>query len=72
MKLSFCEWCAKQMTPHVESQRFCTRDCSDAFYQAERHAAVEYFRACGMRPTTKATEQDGEQRNKRRVAGMAR
>jgi hypothetical protein len=67
----FCQWCNREMTPHVEGQRFCTRDCSDQFYQAERHAAVEYFRACGMRPQTKAQQQT-EQREERRVVGMAR
>jgi len=57
MKLAFCEWCGSAMTLHVEGQRFHSRECSDFFYQAERHAAVEYFRAQGMRPATQADAQ---------------
>jgi len=68
MKLSFCEWCGGEMITHVEVQRFCTRDCSDAFYQAERQAAVEYFRACGLKPPTQANNQQAERRDERRVA----
>jgi hypothetical protein len=41
------------MIPHQSSQRFCNRACSDEWHQAERREAVEWFRACGMRPQTK-------------------
>jgi hypothetical protein len=46
-----CEACQRAMVPyHPEHQRFCSRQCSDEFYQAERREAVEWYRAMGLKP----------------------
>jgi hypothetical protein len=45
-----CEYCGGPMTRYLPSQRFCCRVCSDEWFAAERREAVEWFRACGMRP----------------------
>jgi hypothetical protein len=46
-----CEWCQREMVPYHSVGRFCCRQCSDLWFQAERRDAVAYFRAQGMRPT---------------------
>jgi len=44
-----CEWCGGPILfPHEDKQRFCCREHSDAYYQAERRAAVKFFRASGQ------------------------
>jgi hypothetical protein len=45
-----CDNCNRWMIPHLSSQRFCCRACSDMWHQSERREAVEWFRACGMKP----------------------
>ena len=53
-----CENCQSAMVPyHPEHQRFCSRACSDDFFQAERREAVEWYRACGMKPARRNDEQ---------------
>jgi hypothetical protein len=56
-----CENCGKPVIPYLSQQRFCRRSCSDEFYQAERRQAVEWFRACGMRPQTKYRDEEAEE-----------
>jgi hypothetical protein len=44
-----CEWCGGSIRwIHQDRQRFCRRECSDAFYMEERRQAVDWFRAMGM------------------------
>jgi len=45
------------MVPRVDGQRFCTRTCSDEFYQIERRQAVAYFRAQGLKPDLRTGEE---------------
>jgi hypothetical protein len=50
---SDCEYCNREISRRFRVvQRFCCEACSDAWFAAERKEAVEWFRACGMRPTT--------------------
>jgi hypothetical protein len=55
-----CENCQGPMTPYHLDQRFCWRACSDAWFQEERRQAVEWFRACGMKPELRNGEQQRE------------
>jgi hypothetical protein len=64
-KQFLCEWCAARMVPRVIEQRFCGRECSNAYHLAERHAAIAHFRSLGMRPRTQA---DLQRDNVERVA----
>ena len=43
-----CENCGGSMRPYLARQRFCCRACSDAWFQAKRRQAVEWFRAAGL------------------------
>jgi hypothetical protein len=43
-----CENCQRPMVPYHETQKFCTRACSDEWFQEERRQAIAWFRACGM------------------------
>jgi hypothetical protein len=45
------------MVRYMDRQRFCSRVCSDAWYQGERREAVEWYRACGMRPAIRREDQ---------------
>jgi hypothetical protein len=50
---SACEYCNRLIIhPFRGGQRFCCEACSDAWFAAERREAVEWYRACGLRPTT--------------------
>ncbi len=63
MKLK-CEWCGDPMLRYLPSQRFCSRICSDSFYQEERRQAVAFWRESGMRierPVEIAQGADAEQ-----------
>ena len=63
-----CENCQGPMTPYHLDQRFCCRGCSDAWFQEERRQAVEWFRACGMKPVLKMDQQQMEGLNDQRNA----
>jgi hypothetical protein len=53
-----CENCQRAMVPyHPDHQRFCSRACSDAWFQAERREALEWYRACGMKPELRNGDQ---------------
>jgi hypothetical protein len=56
-----CEWCQREWTPYHSDDRFCCREHSDAFYQAERREAVEWYRAMGLRPALRNGEQQQEE-----------
>ena len=43
--------------------RFCSRQCSDEWYQLERRQAVELFRAQGMKVRTEQGQEEQEQRS---------
>ena len=58
-----CENCSKAFIPYLSNQRFCSRICSDEFYQAERQQAVEWFRSMGLKVETRAQEVKDETRN---------
>ena len=45
-----CEWCGAPFIPHSSKDRFCCRQHSDAWFQAERRAAVRHYRAEGLKP----------------------
>jgi len=46
-----CENCSEQIIqPFRSGQRFRCQACSDEWFAAERKEAVEWYRACGMRP----------------------
>jgi hypothetical protein len=49
-----CENCSKAFVPYLSNQRFCSRICSDEFYQAERQQAVEWFRSMGLKVETRS------------------
>jgi hypothetical protein len=53
-----CDNCTKAFTQYLQGQRFCSRACSDAWHQQERREAVEWYRACGMRPTTLQSDEE--------------
>lgn len=56
-----CENCGKPILhPHLSHQRFCCIACSNDWFQAERREALDWFRACGLRPTR------GEQQQRER------
>jgi hypothetical protein len=55
-----CENCQREMVPYHQDDRFCCRQCSDTWFQEERRQAVEWFRACGMRPALREGDQQGE------------
>jgi hypothetical protein len=55
-----CENCGGEFKPYLSNQRFCSRICGDQFYQCERKEAVEWYRACGLRPQTKADQAKAE------------
>ena len=64
-----CEFCQRPMTPYHSNDRFCSRRCSDEYFMAERRQAVAYFRACGMKPATRADQQQmGGVRDQRNAA----
>jgi hypothetical protein len=48
------------MIAYRDDQRFCSRACSDQWFQEERRQAVEFFRALGMRPELRNGEQQKE------------
>jgi endogenous inhibitor of DNA gyrase (YacG/DUF329 family) len=52
-----CENCQRPMVPYHEIQRFCSRRCSNIWFQQERREALEWYRACGMRPALKMDQQ---------------
>jgi hypothetical protein len=52
-----CENCQRPMVPYHETQRFCSRRCSDQWFQAERREALEWYRACGMKPELRSEQQ---------------
>ena len=54
VSMKTCEYCTKTFVPYLANQRFCNRACSDAWHMQERREAVEWYRAYGMRPETKA------------------
>jgi hypothetical protein len=57
------EYCGQEIIQPVRGQqRFCCETCSDEWFAAERREAVEWFRACGMRPTVRRDEQQGQGR----------
>jgi hypothetical protein len=56
-----CENCGKPMIPYLSIQRFCCRACSDQWHQEERRQALQWFRACGMRPETKHRNEEAEE-----------
>jgi hypothetical protein len=60
-----CENCGAEFKPYLSNQRFCSRICSDQFYQAERHQAVEWFRSMGLKVETRAQEVEDETGNMR-------
>jgi hypothetical protein len=39
-----CQQCSEEFAPYTSRQRFCSRVCSDEWFQEERRAAVEFFR----------------------------
>jgi hypothetical protein len=43
-----CAWCGEPFVPVVDGQKHCCRAHSDAYYAAERRAAVKFFRASGQ------------------------
>lgn len=47
-----CQQCSGDFTPYVGRQRFCCRECSDAWFQSERREAVEQFRQRERAPTS--------------------
>jgi hypothetical protein len=55
-----CENCQGPMIAYRDDQRFCSRACSDQWFQEERRQAVEFFRALGMRPELRNGEQQKE------------
>lgn len=58
-----CEYCGKAiLQPARTEQRFCCETCSDEWFAAERREAVEWYRACGMRPAVRRDEQQQETR----------
>jgi hypothetical protein len=58
-----CENCSKAFVPYLSNQRFCSRICSDEFYQAERQQAVEWFRSMGLKVETRSQEVKDETGN---------
>jgi hypothetical protein len=54
-----CENCQREWVPYHGFGRFCSRVCSDHFYQAERREAVAYFRAQGMKPALGEQKETG-------------
>jgi predicted nucleic acid-binding Zn ribbon protein len=57
-----CDNCGRDFTPYLPGQRFCSRRCSDEWFQEERRQAVEWFRAMGM---TVQTKRGGEEQRTR-------
>jgi hypothetical protein len=56
--VSIRENCQGPMVPyHPDHQRFCCRACSDQWFQAERREALEWYRACGMKPAPRDQQQ---------------
>jgi hypothetical protein len=56
--VSICENCQREWVPYHGYDRFCTRRCSDHFFQAERRQAVAYFRAQGMKPELRSEQRE--------------
>jgi hypothetical protein len=56
-----CEMCGEAMVPYHGYDRFCSRVCSDRWFQEERRQAVAYFRAQGMRPQLRNGDQQREE-----------
>jgi uncharacterized Zn ribbon protein len=42
--LKKCQQCDADFFPYMGRQRFCCRECSDAWFQNERREAVKRFR----------------------------
>ena len=40
-----CQQCGNDFTPYVGRQRFCCRECSDAWFANERREAVRRYRS---------------------------
>jgi hypothetical protein len=56
-----CEYCQEPIThPFRGGQRFCSRACSDQWFDLERKEAVAFYRAAGLRPTIEREEQRRE------------
>jgi hypothetical protein len=52
-----CEACQREMVPYHQTQRFCSRQCSDIWFQQERREAVEWYRSMGLRPELRREEE---------------
>src|SRR5262249_27697905 len=39
MRNAKCEWCGEPLTPYQSTQRFCCRECNDAWFTEERRQA---------------------------------
>lgn len=41
-----CAFCHKDFQPKVPRQRFCCKECTDAYYNSKRHATETYIKTC--------------------------
>jgi hypothetical protein len=48
-----CAWCSQRFYRAYERHRFCSLDCGVKFFQAERKAALAFYRAL---------QEDGDER----------
>jgi hypothetical protein len=57
MQTRTCEYCGEAYEPkQLGVQRFCSRTCSDSFFDAERRFSVHYIREHNIPVPVPATE----------------